>query len=363
MELMKKKHVVKAGCLAASLLCMSLLAGCSGKGSNGSAENTMNNSTVQNNTAASADSAGQEETDAPADTETAETDETYDLETMEIIKYNIYIEMNNYMVEMLEILDDYYSVVEYADEFALIPDSEYTYKYGVHSLNSSIVEDALSVASMEPSNEKLDELTKKIADPMRALMDTFSDIDHSSDYADNQYEKAKEFHASIQANVDTFTELSYEYMQEVSIMGAEQSAADEQRMLDEGMLIIYNCSHMITVTQALLDECYAQEVYDDNITELDLTNIKPLYDELAETVEAYKTAVSDKNQLMKESLSDSAPFSGLPDSLLQSVEWMIKQVESQKPIEDPGSNYLGGIIHIEEVLSTVIDRYNSVFTE
>ncbi|MDE6917074.1 MAG: hypothetical protein K2P39_09805, partial [Lachnospiraceae bacterium] len=146
---MKKKHVVKAGCLAASLLCMSLLAGCSGKGSNGSAENTMNNSTVQNNTAASADSAGQEETDAPADTETAETDETYDLETMEIIKYNIYIEMNNYMVEMLEILDDYYSVVEYADEFALIPDSEYTYKYGVHSLNSSIVEDALSVASME----------------------------------------------------------------------------------------------------------------------------------------------------------------------------------------------------------------------
>lgn len=344
-------------------MCLSLLlGGCTGQQNNDNARNTANQADT-NNAETNSSNPASENTSEPESTAESETAGEYDEETMRLVKYNIYIEMNNYMVEMLDILDDYYSVVEYADEFAFVADSEYTYKYGVHSLNSSIVDDAVSVATMEPSFDKLDELALQIADPMRNLMDTFSDIDHSYDFADNQYEKAKEFHKIIQENVETFGELSYEFMDEVSIMGAEQIAIDEQRMLDEGMLITYNCSHMITVTQALLNECYAQDVYDDNITELDLTNIKPLYDELAATVAAYEEAVNDKNQLMKESLSDSAPFSGLPNSLLQSVEWMIKQVESQQPIEDPGREYLGGIIHIEEVLSTVIDRYNTVFTE
>lgn len=361
---MKLKHHLKAGYLGAGVLCLSLLlGGCAGQQNNDNARDTVNR--ANNNAEENASTPTTETTSESKSTAEAESEagEEYDLETMRLVKYNIYIEMNNYMVEMMDILDDYYSVVEFADEFAFVPDSEYTYKYGVHSLNSSIVDDAVSVAAMEPSFDKLDALTLQIADPMRNLMDTFSDIDHSYDFADNQYEKAKEFHKVIQENVETFGELSYEFMDEVSIMGAEQIAIDEQRMLDDGMLITYNCSHMITVTQALLDECYAQEVYDDNITELDLTNIKPLYDELAATVAAYEEAVNDKNQLMKESLSDNAPFSGLPNSLLQSVEWMIKQVESQQPIEDPGREYLGGIIHIEEVLSSVIDRYNTVFTE
>ncbi|MDE7414919.1 MAG: YiiG family protein [Lachnospiraceae bacterium] len=360
---MKKKHHMKAGYFAVNVLCLSLLlGGCTGKQHNDTAKDTVNQADTDNAVRTATNQAS-EDTSEPKSTAESESESEYDLEEMQFIKYNIYVEMNNYMVEMLDILDDYYSVVEYADEFAFVADSEYTYKYGIHSLNSSIVDDAVSVAAMDPSFDKLDELTLQIADPMRNLMDIFSDIDHSYDFADNQYAKAKEFHTVIQANAETFGELSYEFMDEVSIMCAEQIVIDEQRMLDEGMLITYNCSHMISVTQALLNECYAQDVYDDNITELDLTNIRPLYDELAATVAAYEEAVSDKNQLMKESLSNSTPFSGLPNSLLQSVEWMIKQVESQKPIEDPGREYLGGIIHIEEVLSSVIDRYNSVFTE
>lgn len=351
----------KTGYFAAALLCLSLLlGGCAGKGNNDSAKDTVNQT---NRTAENTASPASEDTSDTKNTAEPETDEEYDLETMQLVKYNIYVEMNNYMVEMMDILYDYYSVVEFADEFAFVEGTEYTYKYGVHSLNSSIVDDAEEVASMKPAFDKLDDLALQIADPMRTLMDTFTDIDHCFDFADNQYEKAKEFHAVIQENVSAFQELAYEFMDEVAVMGAEQIAIDEQRMLDEGMLIIYNCSHMITVTQALLNECYAQDVYDDNITELDLTPIKPLYDELAATVEAYNEAVNDKDQLIKESLSDSAPFSGLPNSLVQSVEWMIKQVESQQPIEDPGQEYLGGIIHIEEVLSSVIDRYNAVFAE
>lgn len=39
------------------------------------------------------------------------------------------------------------------------------------------------------------------------------------------------------------------------------------------------------------------------------------------------------------------------------------QVESGVPIEEPGREYLGGIIHIEEVLDDCIDQYNTVFVD
>ena len=144
---------------------------------------------------------------------------------------------------------------------------------------------------------------------------------------------------------------------------ASASVLEEAKMQEEGRLIIYNASHCITVVNEILSICTEQGVDDTNLTELDLTEIKPLYDELVETVAAYDAACSDNDQLMLESLPNSAPFDGLLDSLAQSVEWMIGQVESQTPIDDPSLSPLGSIGHIHDVLSSCIDRYNSVFVE
>lgn len=346
---MKKR--IFAGLLAASLLFA--LTGCSGS------DDPNASGDQEQHTESPVPPSLVDQQESESTPEESESIPEIDPEMMDLIKYNIYIEMNNYMVELLEDIDSYYAVVEYGDEFALLPDSGLEYKYNISLYDSSIVDDAVEVADMEPAYEELDELTLEIAAPMKALMDTFSDIHDSYDFADNQYAKAKEFHLTIQTYADTFAEIAYLYMDAAEVMADAQLAAEEQQMLDEERLIIYNASHSITVTQQLLEECYAQDVYDDNITALDLTPIRPLYDELAATVAAYEEAVNDPNQLMKESLSGS-PMRSL-NSLLQAVEWMIQQVESQTPISDPGGAFLGGIIHIEEVLSDCINQYNAAF--
>ena len=297
---------------------------------------------------------------ASSDTVTPE-DLGLDPEQMDMVKYNIYVEMNNKIVEVLENIYSYYEVVEYADEFAFVPDSPYSYKYDISPFDSSLVDDAVLVAGMEPAFETLDDLTVQIAEPMRALMDTFDEIYSCYDFEDNQYAKAKEFHTVIQANVDTFEELAYTYMDAVAVLAVERTQAEEQTMLEEGRTIIYNASHAITVTRELLEECYNQGVYDDNIQDLDLTPIRPLYEELVATVDAYKAAVEDKNQLMAESLSSSPMYS--LDSLVQAVDWMIQQVESGSPISDPGRDYLGGLIPLEGVPCDCTDDFNSAFAE
>lgn len=356
----KRKSTFTVTVLAMLLLCAAfLLAGCQNM-ETGALRRGADQDQTTEGTAQTSQETPAAETVAEASTE--EAADEIDPETMDLIKYNIYVEMNNYMAELLENISNYYLVVEYADEFSFVADSPYEYKYGISYFNSDIIDDALAVSEMEPDFGTLDQLTAEIAEPMRSLMDSFDGIASSSDVAENQYAKAKEFHTVIQANAEAFAELAYQYMDEISALAEERIAKDEENMLAEGRVIIYNASHAITVAQKLLNECYAQGVYDDNITELDLTPIRPLYEELAATVAAYDEAVQDKNQLMAESLGET-PMYGLLGSLVQSVEWMISQVESGVPIEEPGREYLGGIIHIEEVLDDCIDQYNTVFVD
>lgn len=338
------RGMARAG--AAGLCLAMLLTGCG----NGNGENSQKLKDILETTTST----------TAATTVPMETEPEIDPETMDMIKFNIYVQMNNEIVEMLDNLNDYYLVVADEDEFALLPDSQYSYKYGISPYNLDILEDAAVVADMEPAYQGLDDLTKQILEPMGALMETLDSIYGCYDFADNQYAKAKEFHKEIQANVDRFLELAYPYMEQVAQIGKERRAIEEQQMKDEGNLIIYNISHSISLVRGLMEECVAQGIYDDNLSELDLTNIYPIYDEMVATAEAYNAAVADKNQLMKESLS-VPPMDGLLDSMCQAVEWMIRQVESGEPL--PSSGCLGSIAHIEEVLSNCIDRYNSTFTE
>lgn len=299
----------------------------------------------------------------PTPTPEPEPEESYDPEVVDAAKYNIYVQMNNKIVDVLDTLYDYYEVVEYADEFALIPDSQYTYKYGISGYNTDLLDDAEFVAGLEPAFEPLDDLTLEILEPMRTLMDTFSAISHNYDYAADQYAKPKEYHAAIQPIAALFEDLAYQYMDAISEMSMERVEIEEQKMLDDGKLLGYGFSHSITVVKRITAACYAQDISDYNIEELDLTPIRPLYQELLDTIENYKAAAEDPNQLMAESMTaDGAYHIGTQiDRMASALDWMIRQVESGQPIPDPGNEYLGGLIHVEEVLSDCIDLYNTSY--
>lgn len=313
---------------------------------------------------------GEKESDKPTETQKAEPaptptpappEETLDPETAEAVKYNVYVQMNNKIVDVLDTLYSYYEVVDYADEFALLPDSPYSYKYDISGYNTDILEDAEYVVGMTPAFEELDGLTRQILDPMRTLMDTFTQISRDYDYAADQYAKPKEYHKAIQANAAVFEDLAFQYMDAIQAMSIQRVEAEEQKMKEEGQLLAYGFSHSITVVKKITAECAAQGISDENIEKLDLTPIRPLYQELLDTITDYKAAAEDKDQLMKESMTaDGAYHIGTQiDRMASALEWMIKQVESGRPIEDPGREYLGGLIHVNVVLTACIDLYNS----
>lgn len=296
--------------------------------------------------------------------QTTEAEETLSAEQMDLIKYNYYVDLNNDIVDILDSIGYYYDVVDYTEEFSLLPDTGLTYGYRVYGKNTDIIDDCLQLADMEPDYGELDDLVREMADPLRDLMDTFSNISSSHDYADNQYQKAKDYHAVIYSSADTFAELGYAYMEAISEMGNLRIAEEEEAMKEEGRLIIYNASRAISIGKQVLDVVDDQEISDETITDLDLTEIRRLHEELVAVVADFDAATADNNQLVKESLSNSRPFDGLFNSLIQALEWMIKQVESGQPLDLSASGApLGSIAHFSETLGKCIERYNSVFVE
>lgn len=287
-----------------------------------------------------------------------------DEETMDIVKYNIYVELNNTIVEILDDISNYFLVVDTAEEFRFRDDAEYSYGYRIKGFNMDALEDAELVYNMAPAYETLDKLVEDMLPSMREIMETFDAIDDSEyTYEENQYQQPKENHARLMACLEEFTAYAYEYLDQIDIVADERNAAQEAKMLEEGRLIIYNYSHMLTLSSQILDEIYDQGIDDYNLTELDLTPIYPLFEEMQSTAAAYAEAVNDNNQLMKESLSDRQVYDGDWNGLIQAFEWMIKQVESGVPYEDPSHEYLGGLQHIYVVLSDKVSDYNGIFVE
>lgn len=366
-----KKHVFTKTAVLLLLLALAL-SGCGKKADTSSSKGLDKETEKETEDSKEAGGSGQEgETSKSSEDgtdgsgeEAGSAEDEFTPEELDLIKYNYYVDLNNDIVEILDSIDYYFWVVEDAEEFSLIQDSGYTYGYQIYGVNSDIIEDCLQLADMEPDYGELDALVKEMAEPLKVLMDTFSEISDSYDYADNQYQKAKEYHAAIYGVIDTFLPLGEEFMDGLCALGDAKTAEEEAQMKADGRLIIYNASRAISIGKQVMDVIDAQDVTDENITDMDLTEIQSLYQELVTVVGEFNTATSDTEQLMMESISSSTPFDGLYDSLIQALEWMIKQVESGQPLDLSGSGApLGSIGHFSETLDKCIDRYNMVFVD
>ena len=140
-------------------------------------------------------------------------------------------------------------------------------------------------------------------------------------------------------------------MDAIDEMGTARIEEEEQQMKEEGNLIIYNASRAISIGREVLNVAYDQGVSDENLTDLDLTEIRELYDELVAVVADFDAATADNDQLIKESLSNSRPFDGLLDGLVSALEWVMKQTESGQLPDMSGSGApLGSLGHFSYVL-------------
>lgn len=269
--------------------------------------------------------AGTQESTVSADTE--EADETRTLsETEEQKLYNTYIDINNFMVDRItDSLERYFYYVDIEqEEFTLLdPDDDYFSCYSIADSYIGDIEDAYELVNDKGDKSKLDETFLEMYPSINAVISTLNEIETYTDmksYLDDDYEKAKEYHAELMSVLEEYINTGDAFMTELDAVARERREESYAQMKEEGFEVAYTMNKAIDLANEIAEELYNQEVWDDNILDMDLEKIQPLYDEFVGYVDDLLAFDEDEEKLNAEGLYKNTGY----------WSWFIRDMKNTK---------------------------------
>lgn len=282
-------------------------------------------------------------------------------------KYNAYIDVNNMMLDRLEfVIGSYFDDVDFQEEFTLYDEDYWCNSLGDYYIE--MIDEAYALVDKKPEYPELDKAYKDLYPVMRELMEDLDAVHEYTDlkgYVDDDYAKGEELHAAIWKNVNLYLILSETFYDEMTEVADKQRELDLATYKETGYMAHYYSMKVLVTAQEIQSAIYDQGVTDENIIELDIEALRPLYDQFVEEVEECLKYFNDDEQLRKEGYYgiSSLYTSALKDTKVSLTE-MFKRVEEQKPLTDMDWTIhesiprTGTIGEFESELSDLIDEYN-----
>ncbi len=297
---------------------------------------------------------------------------TVDNEALDQELYNLYVSINNHMLGRLyDSLNRYFSYIAYQEEFALVDadDPDY-YCYSISDSQMDNIEDAYDLASSKAEPSALDQSFLALYPSIKEIISTLNSIYDYTDmksYLDDDYARGKEYHSTLWNAMQEYDIAGGTFMDELDIVAKERNAASLLRLKDEGFEVLYTINVMFNNAEAIQEELYNQGISDENLLEMDLTAIQPLYDEFVANVEAILEYANDEDKLQSEGIPvNSAYWHTFIDSMKDtktSLTEVLQRVKDQKPysyynemiMSLPGED---SILSFNAGISAMIDDYN-----
>lgn len=294
-------------------------------------------------------------------------------ETEEQELYNAYIEINNMMVgRFADVINRYFTYVDFQEEFVPLGDS-FSF-YSVISTFYSDMDTADELVAMKADKTELDEAYEALSPVMRELalaLDGMEEYVDSEQYLDDDFAKAKEYHAVIWSACADYDALSLDFMDKLSELASQQREEDLAMLKEEGYEVTYALVSMIQTAQDIQNAIYEQGIMDDTqILDLDMEQLQPLCDQYLEQVETALGYLKDEEAAANEGYPiNSAYFATFTDEVEKSgeeLEAILQRLEEQKPVDsfDIVSAYTvsGTLEGFDSKISAMIDDYNQVLS-
>lgn len=268
---------------------------------------------------------GNRETVETATADTPETETGAGTEALSEEKeqelYNSYIEVNNFMLgRVSDSLERYFNYVDIEqEEFALLdPSYDYYDCYSLSEYDIREVENAYELASSKSDKTTLDEAFLNMYPSLSLVISTLNEIEGYADmksYLDDDYGKAKEYHATLMGALVEYFDTGDAFMEELNVVASERQKNDLAEMKEEGYEVLYTMNMVLVLAGDIEDELAEQGVWDENILDMDMEKIQPLYDEFVANVEALLAFSED------EAAADGIPVkSGYWSSFLRDMK-------------------------------------------
>ena len=306
----------------------------------------------------------------PASTPVGELDE----ETARKL-YNLYININNAMLGRInDSLNRYFDYVSTeSEEFQLWEEGGDYYCYSVSSTIISDVEEAYEILGGKAEKDALDQAFLNMYPSITSLMQTLNEIsDYTSPktYLEDNFAKSQEHHTALLSVLEEYFTTGNIFLDELTVVAYQHQMEDLEQMKAEGYEVMYSINMVMLLAQQIEDELYVQDVWDDNILDMDLTTIQPLYDAFSTYVDAVLVYSEDNDALRAEGLSNSGNLSLFVmymKSTRESLSKVLAKVEKGEPLSyaDTMITSLAGQCNLSsfaEGISDMIDSYNRLIS-
>lgn len=308
------------------------------------------------------------------ETETETVEETAPAweESDELELYNSYINVYNFAADRLaDSVTRYFKYVEYQEEFALVEGKTDYDNYSIGDHQKEGVEKTYQLLEEKAEKNKLDEAFLQMYPSITKLIDCLNDIYDYTDmksYLDDDYAKGKEMHSVLWSSMNEYTAAMEGFETELLVAEKEQREKSLQRMQEEGMEALYTINIMIDSAKAVQAELYDQEVFDNNILDMNMEKIQPLYDEFIKNVDMVLEVCSDEAKLSEEGIPIHSAywstFLGNMKDTKKSLTSVIQKVKEQTPLtsSDTLINMPGNcsLASYDAGISKMVSDYNHI---
>lgn len=292
--------------------------------------------------------------------------------------YNQYIEINNHMVgEINDALTLYsHNVNIESEEFEFVKENIKTYAcYYPHSAKYlGYVEEAYETASGKSEKDALDEAYLDLYPSLQKLITILGEMhDYTADdgFLADDYAKSQEQHTALMGVLEEYLTYGEAFVNELNTVASQREREELEQMKEEGYEVFYALNMAMLSAEDLYNELYRQGIGDENVLDMDLTLIQPLYDEFASYVDQVLQYDQDKEKLKQEGLYVSVDgmrdwgfFVTALQNTHKSITEVLEKVEAGEPLDMidiriSGSGN-GSVSSFVEGLSETIDYYNKL---
>lgn len=290
--------------------------------------------------------------------------------------YNTYIDINNAMLgRVYDSLDRYFTYVDFeSTDFKLIDESsDY---YDCYSVSSALrdVEAAYEIVSGKGEKDALDQAFLDMYPSISSLLQTLNEISEYTSpktYLEDGYAKSQEQHTALLNVLEEYYTTGDIFIDELSVVASQRQQEELEQLKADGYVVFYSLNMVINLGKDIDNELYNQGVWDENILDMDLTAIQPLYDEFSQYVDEVLAYSENEDALKAEGLNNAPNLSMFitnMKSARDSLSKVLAKVEAGEPLSEFDTSISSSIMgqcnlsSFEAAVSDMIDNYNRIIS-
>lgn len=142
-------------------------------------------------------------------------------------------------------------------------------------------------------------------------------------------------------------------------------------MKERGYIIRYNMLKLFSLRDQIMDEIINQNLVQEEMTKLDLSKIRPAYEEFLATLSDFEKMIGNRKAIDAELFTDPSIFEDLSEFVNDSKEFakqiqeMIRRIDENEPFteKDYGqTNVDGSFLKIDWASINMVQSYSKVIS-